>query len=78
MTGQESPFNNIVEQIRHHPLSSYWKNLPWFDWAFSGNLGQNDISFATDRYVANVSAPVLILHARVTIHQVIIAVKPSP
>ena len=64
---QESPFNNIADEIRHYPLSSYWRNLPWFDWAFSGNLGQNDISFATDRYVANVSAPVLILHARVNI-----------
>jgi len=60
----ESPFNNIADEIKHYPLTSYWRTLPWFDWAFSGNLGHNDLSFATDRYIANVTAHILILHAR--------------
>ena len=62
---QESPFNNIADEIRHFPLSAPWSHLPWFEWAFAGNLKGNDIAFATDAYVANVTAPILILHARV-------------
>ena len=64
---QESPFNNIADEVKHHPLASYWKSLPWFDWAFSGNLARNDITFASDRYISNISAPVLILHAKVSL-----------
>ena len=28
----ESPFNNIYDEIRNHPMGWIWRKMPYFDW----------------------------------------------
>ena len=31
----ESPFNNIFDEVRNHPMAWVWRKMPWFDWFFT-------------------------------------------
>ncbi|XP_040576190.1 lysophosphatidylserine lipase ABHD12 isoform X3 [Lepeophtheirus salmonis] len=59
----ESPFNNIYDEIKLHPMSFLWRKMPLFDWLFTGNLDKNDVGFASDRLISNIEIPIIILHA---------------
>ena len=78
----ESPFNNVRDEIRNHPLSyvvniyksylipylivlsfQFFRLRPTFDWFFTDPLKWNDLSFESDRNIANINVAILILHA---------------
>ena len=59
----ESPFNNIYDEIRNHPMCWVWSKMPWFDFFFTKGLADNDVAFVTDQRIGVIFCPVLILHA---------------
>ena len=59
----ESPFNNIYDEVRNHPMCWVWSKMPWFDWFFTTSLADSDVAFVTDQRIAVIDCPVLILHA---------------
>lgn len=59
----ESPFNNIYDEIKKHPMSYPWRKMPAFDWIFTGNLAKNDVGFASDAVISNIHIPIIIFHA---------------
>jgi len=59
----ESPFNNIFDEIRNHPMAWAWRKIPWFDWFFTEALAKSDLGFVSDQRILLIDIPVLILHA---------------
>jgi len=59
----ESPFNNVRDEIRHHPFSFIYRLVPTFDWFFTEPLVWNDLTFESDRHIGNINVAILILHA---------------
>lgn len=59
----ESPFNNIFDEVRNHPMCWLWRKMPWFDWFFTSPLRDNDLGFVSDQRVEVIDVPILILHA---------------
>jgi len=59
----ESPFNNIFDEVRNHPMSWLWRKMPWFDWFFTSPLANNDLGFVSDQRIEVIDIPILILHA---------------
>ncbi|XP_052770174.1 lysophosphatidylserine lipase ABHD12-like [Mya arenaria] len=59
----ESGFNNILDAATHHPMASPYKKMPWFHWLFLDTITENNIHFQSDQSIADVSPPLLILHA---------------
>ncbi|XP_026282641.1 lysophosphatidylserine lipase ABHD12 isoform X2 [Frankliniella occidentalis] len=59
----ESPFNNIRDELRAHPLAQIFKILPWFESCFVWPLYNNGLKFDSDQHVSKILAPVAILHA---------------
>lgn len=59
----ESPFNNINEEIRAHPMSQLYRHLPWFDYTIAQPMHSNFLRFESDKHIAEFRQPVLILHA---------------
>ena len=60
----ESPFNNIRDEIRCHPMTFLWRKMPAFEWIFTSTLDRSDVAFFSDVAVKSIHVPVLILHAR--------------
>ena len=60
----ESPFNNIRDEIRCHPMTFLWRKMPAFEWIFTSTLARSDVAFFSDEAVKDIHVPVLILHAR--------------
>ena len=61
----ESPFNNIHDEIKYHPMSFLWRKMPWFKWFFTGTLNKNDVGFTSDQRIGQIYIPILIMHAKV-------------
>ena len=61
----ESPFNNIHDEIKYHPMSYLWRKMPWFKWFFTGTLTKNDVGFVSDQRIGQIYIPILIMHAKV-------------
>ncbi|XP_047473114.1 lysophosphatidylserine lipase ABHD12-like [Penaeus chinensis] len=59
----ESPFNNIRDEIKFHPLSSIFRKMPKFEWLFLKPLAASGIDFRSDDHIGNINAPILIMHA---------------
>jgi len=59
----ESPFNNIFDEVRNHPMAWAWRKIPWFDWFFTEALAKNDLGFVSDQRILLIDIPVLIMHA---------------
>lgn len=59
----ESPFNNIGDEIKYHPLSTPFRRLPWFNYMFIEPMRQNNFLFESDIHVGEFKAPLIILHA---------------
>ncbi|KAK3922473.1 Lysophosphatidylserine lipase ABHD12, partial [Frankliniella fusca] len=59
----ESPFNNIRDELRAHPLAQIFKILPWFESCFVSPMYNNGLKFDSDQHVSKILAPVAILHA---------------
>lgn len=59
----ESPFNNMDAEIRSHPMSRLFRNLPWFDYTIARPLYSNHLRFESDEHIAEFRQPVMILHA---------------
>ena len=62
----ESPFNNIHDEIKYHPMSYLWRKMPWFKWFFTGTLAKNDVGFVSDQRIGQIYIPILIMHAKVS------------
>ncbi|TRY78203.1 hypothetical protein TCAL_01751 [Tigriopus californicus] len=60
----ESPFNNIKDEIRAHPMTWIWRKMPMFDWFFTGTLDHSDVGFQSDQCIQHIHVPLLILHAK--------------
>ncbi|XP_059149495.1 lysophosphatidylserine lipase ABHD12-like [Physella acuta] len=60
----ESPFNNIQEAAFHHPFSSPYRMLPWFEWVFVEGIGEHGIFFNSEENILSVTPHILILHAK--------------
>ncbi|XP_060069074.1 lysophosphatidylserine lipase ABHD12-like [Ylistrum balloti] len=59
----ESPFTNIREAASKHPFTAPFRMLPWFEAVFLDTIDLNNISFTSDKNIAHVTTPLLILHA---------------
>ncbi|KAL5009155.1 hypothetical protein ScPMuIL_014736 [Solemya velum] len=59
----EAPFNNILDAVRSIYLSQPYKIIPGFDKVFLDTVRKNDIHFASDESVKDVTSPMLMLHA---------------
>lgn len=59
----ESPFTNIRDEIRLHPFSRPFRNLPWFDFMISQPMYTNKLRFESDRHIYEFPQPVMIVHA---------------
>jgi len=60
----ESPFNNVFDEVRNHPMAWMWRKMPYFDWFFTKGLENNDLSFLSDQRISVIDLPILMLHAR--------------
>lgn len=60
----ESPFNNIRDVFRNHPLTLIYRPLSVVDRFFTERLETNNVAFDSDVHIAGVECPTLILHAR--------------
>ena len=60
----ESPFNNIRDEIRCHPMTFLWRKMPMFEYIFTSTLSRSDVAFFSDKAIQSIHVPVLILHAR--------------
>lgn len=60
----ESPFNNLREAACNHPLSRPFRFLPWFEKAFLDTSAQMNIHFDSDKHVAHITTPIMIVHCR--------------
>ena len=59
----QSPFNNMHDAVRNNPMAWVWSKMPWFDSLFTSSLVQNDLAFVSDKRIAVIDCPILILHA---------------
>ncbi|CAD7088179.1 unnamed protein product [Hermetia illucens] len=59
----ESPFTSIRDEIRQHPFSTLFRNLPWFEHTISRPMYANSLRFESDKHINEFRQPVLILHA---------------
>lgn len=59
----ESPFNNIREEVREHPLARLFRHLPWFERTISSPMYDNNLRFESDKNIALIRQPIAILHA---------------
>lgn len=59
----ESPFNNIADELRQHPFAHIFKHLPWFEWLIVSPYYQNHLRFESDKHIANIKCPIMIMHA---------------
>lgn len=60
----ESPFNNIQDEIKQHPMTFLWRKMPWFEWFFAGTLDKHDVGFMSDAQIIHIHLPILIMHAK--------------
>ncbi|XP_061725347.1 lysophosphatidylserine lipase ABHD12-like isoform X1 [Cydia pomonella] len=62
----EAPFNNLADEVAHHPLSKLVTWLPYYQQTFvSQFVSRPEHCFRSDEHLARTrSLPVLILHAR--------------
>lgn len=60
----EAPFNNLIEEVRHHPSTRLHRFMPGFDWFFLDPLRGQNLMFETDKHIKGVTTPVIILHAK--------------
>ncbi|KAI9558776.1 hypothetical protein GHT06_015565 [Daphnia sinensis] len=60
----ESPFNNIRDVFRNHPLTLIYRPLSVVDRFFTERLETNNVAFDSDVHIAGVECHILILHAR--------------
>ncbi|XP_057368568.1 lysophosphatidylserine lipase ABHD12-like [Daphnia carinata] len=59
----ESPFNNIRDEFRNHPLTLIYRPLSVVDRFFTERLETNNVAFDSDVHIAGVECPTLFLHA---------------
>lgn len=59
----ESPFNNIRDEVREHPFSRLFRNLPWFNYTISQPMYDNNLRFESDKHIGEFKQPVMIIHA---------------
>lgn len=59
----ESPFNNLRDEVSHHYLTKLYRSMPFFEWFFLEPLKTSGLLFETDRHMAQITVPLLILHA---------------
>jgi abhydrolase domain-containing protein 12 len=59
----EAPFTNLGEEVRCHMLTAIYRILPYFDYIFTYPLKKNDMEFQSDRHIAGITIPIVILHA---------------
>ncbi|KAG7174463.1 Lysophosphatidylserine lipase ABHD12-like 1 [Homarus americanus] len=60
----EAPFNNLHDEIQRNPLSQIFHPLPYFDWAFIDSVKDTGYAFESDKHIADITCPILILHAQ--------------
>uniref|UniRef100_T1IIE7 AB hydrolase-1 domain-containing protein n=1 Tax=Strigamia maritima TaxID=126957 RepID=T1IIE7_STRMM len=58
----ESPFNNLRDEVRNHPLTVFYRFLPFFDTLILDGI-EKSLVFASDKAIKRVTVPILILHA---------------
>ncbi|CAG7837827.1 unnamed protein product [Allacma fusca] len=59
----EAPFTNLGEEVSCHMLTAIYRILPYFDYIFTYPLKKNDMEFQSDRHIAHITIPIVILHA---------------
>ncbi|XP_012229314.1 lysophosphatidylserine lipase ABHD12 isoform X2 [Linepithema humile] len=59
----EAPFNNIADELTEHPFAQIFKHLPWFHWMIVEPFYKNNLRFESDKHIAKINCPVIILHA---------------
>ncbi|XP_052107015.1 lysophosphatidylserine lipase ABHD12-like isoform X2 [Mytilus californianus] len=58
----ESPFNNLWDASRRHPMSLPFRFLPWFEWVFIDSM-KKVVDYCTEDNIMEIDEPLLILHA---------------
>lgn len=59
----ESPFSNIRDEVRKHPMSWLFRHLPWFNMMIAQPMYNNHLRFESDRHIGTFQQPVMIIHA---------------
>lgn len=59
----ESPFSNIRDEVRKHPMSWLFRHLPWFNLMIAQPMYNNHLRFESDRHIGTFHQPVMIVHA---------------
>lgn len=59
----ESPFDNIRNEVREHPISKLFRHLPWFNYTITDPMYENHLRFESDKHIAEFRQPIIIVHA---------------
>lgn len=59
----ESPFSNIRDEVRKHPMSWLFRHLPWFNMMIAQPMYNNNLRFESDCHIGKFHQPVMIVHA---------------
>ncbi|XP_006812381.1 lysophosphatidylserine lipase ABHD12-like [Saccoglossus kowalevskii] len=60
----ESPFTDLIDEARNHPLSRFWKFWPGFDQMFLNAFLESAIPFNSTENIDYVKCKILIMHAK--------------
>lgn len=59
----ESPFNNLVDVIKNHPLSRPFRFLPWFENTVIKPLMKAGLNMSSDDRIKRIKCPIMVLHS---------------
>ncbi|CAG9839300.1 unnamed protein product [Diabrotica balteata] len=60
----EAPFTNMADEIIENPIAKIFTFLPWFDYVAIQPMKKNGLTLESDKYICEVDAPIIILHAQ--------------
>lgn len=58
----ESPFNNLRDELRNHPLAIFYRQMPFWDSIVLSSF-EKTIEFSSDKSISDIHIPLLMLHA---------------
>ncbi|XP_050515909.1 lysophosphatidylserine lipase ABHD12-like [Diabrotica virgifera virgifera] len=60
----EAPITNMADEIVENPIAKIFSFLPWFDYVAIQPMKRNGLTLESDRYICEIDAPIIILHAQ--------------
>ncbi|XP_072396527.1 lysophosphatidylserine lipase ABHD12-like [Diabrotica undecimpunctata] len=60
----EASFTNMADEIVENPIAKIFTFLPWFDYVAIQPMKRNGLTLESDKYICEIDAPIIILHAQ--------------